>query len=61
MDLTGPVGTAAFQAPTLVNFQIEVENNFNNCVSFTSSEISVYSWQECTSSIALAKTNPETP
>lgn len=25
LDLTGPVGTAAFQAPTLVNFQIEVE------------------------------------
>lgn len=25
LDLIGPVGTAAFQAPTLVNFQIEVE------------------------------------
>lgn len=25
LDLTGPVGTAAYQAPTLVNFEIEVE------------------------------------
>ena len=25
LDLTGPVGTAAYQGPTLVNFQIEVE------------------------------------
>ena len=24
LDLTGPVGTAAYQAPTLVNFQIEI-------------------------------------